>query len=448
MRLVTTAAWRWKSSLLTFSSVAVLTLSSCVFKDVREQQAEIDSFCAIAGTVTTERPSTNPLIVGLVRHTGGGLEDTKNWALTDHFISESGGRWLFRVSPNTYGLVAFEDTNSDSVYQPTEPFLRIDPAKVLSCKSAERMTDLALVIPAQGRSRMEGSIDFMAFQARTAVAQQQVSLGLLTVYGKVTTLDDPRFRDEVAANSLWRPYDFLVDVGAGMYFLEPYDAKKIPVLFVHGINGTPSNFRTLIGQLDRNKYQPWVYYYPSGSHLDLIAGHLDQTMKNLQLEHGFNKYHVIAHSMGGLVSRGFLLRNQTAQTRAHVPLYITIATPWGGHKAAESGIKYSPAVVRVWNDMVPGSAYIKGLFFEERNGQQAHRPLPTGLDHHLLFDFKQSGMGMGEANDGVVTVSSQLFAGAQTDAVRLYGFDETHMGVLDSKEVSQLVNRLLDEASK
>ncbi len=425
-----------------------LVLTGCVFKDVREQQVKMDAVCLIGGTVTPEHANTKPLLVGLVRHTGGDLETVQNWVLADHFVLESAGRWMFRASPATYGLVAFEDSNADGVYQPGEPFLAVDLQRLLTCKSGDRKTDVALVIPTQGRSRVAGEIDFMKFQARTPSDQLHVSLGLLTAYGEVTSLDDPRFREEQATNSLWRPYDFLFDVHAGVYFLQPYDAGKIPVLFVHGINGTPANFRTLIKNLDRDKYQPWAYYYPSGASLAGVADHLDQTMKQLQLQHGFTRYYVIAHSMGGLVSRGFLLRNQAGQSRASIPLYITISTPWAGHKAAEAGVKYSPAVVRVWNDMTPNSVYLNELFFVEHSGTRVHRPLPAGIQHHLLFGFKRDGTGMGECTDSTVTVASQLHAGAQGDASRLYGFDETHMGILDSVEASDVVNRLLDEASR
>jgi pimeloyl-ACP methyl ester carboxylesterase len=262
----------------------------------------------------------------------------------------------------------------------------------------------------------------------------------------VTTLNDPRFKEEHAVNSLWRPYDFIIDVGPGVYFLEPYDSRKIPVLFVHGINGTPTNFRYLLERLDRSKYQPWLYYYPSGVRLSGVADHLDQTMKTLQLEHGFTQYYVIAHSMGGLVSRGFLLRNQSGQSRARVPLYVTISTPWAGHKAAQAGVDYAPAVVYVWNDMVPKSAYLTDLFFSNLDGELVHRPLPTGVQHHLLFGFKHRGAG--ECSDDTVTVASQLYPGAQADASRLYGLDETHMSILDSIETSHLVNRLLSDASR
>ena len=428
--------------------IVCLVLTGCVFQDVRKQQEKVEAVCLIGGTVTTEHRNTRPILVGLARHKGGELESLQNWTLVDHFVLEAEGRWMFYANPGTYGLVAFEDSNADSVYQPGEPFLTVDLQRLLTCRSGDRKADLALVIPTEGRSRLDRDINFMTFQGRTASDQLQMSLGLATAYGEVVTLDDPRFREEQATNSLWRPYDFIFDVHPGVYFLQPYEAGKTPVLFVHGINGTPINFRALIERLDRSKYQPWVYYYPSGARLSLVADHLDQTMKQLQLQHGFTRYDVIAHSMGGLVSRGFLLRNQTGQSRARVPLYITISTPWAGHKAAESGVKYAPTVVGVWNDMAPNSAYLTDLFFQERNGAQSHRPLLAGVQHHLLFGYKRSGTAVGECTDSTVTLASQLYPGAQEDASRLYGFDETHMGILGSVETSRLVNRLLDEASR
>lgn len=428
------------------AACVILLCTGCVFQDVRTQQSKLETFCRIDGSVSAEQVTPSPLLVGLVRHNGGAVEDLNNWSLVDHFVLESPGRWMFRAAPGTYGLVAFKDVNADGVYQPGEPFLPVDTNQLLTCASGHTHSEAALLIPTKGRSRLEGEIDFMKFQARTTSAQLQHSLGTATAYGVVTTLNDPRFKEEHAAGSLWRPYDFIIDVGPGVYFLEPYDARKIPVLFVHGINGTPTNFRYLLEHLDRAKYQPWLYYYPSGVRLAGLADHLDQTMKTLQLELGFTRYHVIAHSMGGLVSRGFLLRNQTAHSRARVPLYVTISTPWAGHKAAQAGVDYAPAVVYVWNDMVPKSAYLTDLFFSQLNGEPVHRPLPAGVEHHLLFGFKHRGTG--ECSDDTVTVASQLYSGAQMDASRLYGFDETHMGILDSADTSRLVNRLLNDASR
>jgi uncharacterized alpha/beta hydrolase family protein len=424
-------------------SVTAIAVSGCVFKDVKTQQAAVDALCTISGTVTAQGESALPIVVGLARHKGGDINTPQNWALADHFVLENAGRWVFKVSPGSYGLVAFEDRNSDGIYQPTEPFLRSEPDKVLQCHASERLVDLKLTIPPQGRSRLEGPINFAEFQARTFTDQTQISLGQLTVYGQVTTFDDPKFAYDVAADSLWRPYDFAVNVGPGVYFLEKYDPKKIPVLFVHGMNGTPNNFKTLITRMDRSKYQAFVYYYPSGAHLDAVADHLDQTMKALQLEYGFTKHYVVAHSIGGLVSRGYISRNQTAQSRVKIPLYITISTPWGGIKSAEGGVKHAPAVVRAWNDIVPNSPYIQSIFFKNA-GSQERRELPEDMQQHLLFAFKDDSRG--ECTDGTVSVASQLDINAQSDAVRLYGFDETHVSILESEAVSKLINGLLDDA--
>src|SRR5690606_36018702 len=118
-----------------------------------------------------------------------------------------------------------------------------------------------------------------------------------------------------------------------------YDSQKTPVLFVHGINGTPSNFAYLIARLDRTRYQPWLYSYPSGIYLDHIADHLSQTVTKLQLRYGVDRMMVVAHSMGGLVTRGFLLRH-AQNSDLHVPLFVTLSTPWAGHAAAELGVKH------------------------------------------------------------------------------------------------------------
>ena len=115
-----------------------------------------------------------------------------------------------------------------------------------------------------------------------------------------------------------------------------------------------------------------------------------------------------------------------------MPLFVSIATPWGGHKAAETGVKTAPAVVRVWIDMSPGSEYLKSLYARD-----------PGVPHYLLFTFRQGGVSLGEANDGAVTVASQLRAEAQQGAVRIEGFNETHMSVLESAAVSERLNALL-----
>src|SRR5262245_64036677 len=105
--------------------VMALLMSSCMFQTVREQQAKAAALCTISGTVRTEPPSESPLIVGLLRHSGGDVTTVENFRLVDHFVVEGGTLWFFRVSPGTYGLAAFADRNADLIYQPGERFLRV-----------------------------------------------------------------------------------------------------------------------------------------------------------------------------------------------------------------------------------------------------------------------------------------------------------------------------------
>jgi len=434
--------------LMTAMLGCALLLSGCVFQEVKEQQQKLDAVCTLQGQVRAEKPGKHPLVVVLARLPPGPKATRAKWQLADHYVLEGAGRWIFLVSPGTYGLGAFEDRNANLVYESDEPALAVRPEGIIRCTQAARVENLNLVIPAEGRAAVDGPIDIARLQVRTIQEQLQISLGELTAAGEVASLDDPRFSDAHASQGLWRPFDFLFEARPGIYFLEPYSSRKTPVLFVHGINGTPTNFRQLIEHLDRGRFQPWVYYYPSGAHLGAVADHLDQTVKRLQLQYDFKRLLLVAHSMGGLVSRGFLLHNQTDTRRADIPLFVSISTPWGGVASAAAGVEYAPAVVRVWNDMAPGSAYLRDIFYRDPDKLAQHRPLPAQTLHHLVFGFQRNGRSFGESDDRTVSVASQLYPPAQEDAARLYGFDATHMGILETPEVWRLVNRLLVEADR
>jgi len=426
--------------------MALLT-SGCMFQTVREQQAKAAALCTLSGTVRTELPSPSPLIVGLLRQSGGDGTAVEHFHLVDHFVVDGGDRWFFRVSPGTYGLAAFADRNADLIYQPGEPFLRVDPQRLLVCASGEELRDIALVIPEEGRPRVAGDIDLTALQARTVHDQLAASMGLLTAIGTITTLEDPRFRVENAVSGMWAPFDFVFNFRPGVYFLQAYDPTKIPVLFIHGIQGTPISFRFLIEHLDADTFQPWVAYYPSGASLSLCAEYLSQTMDKLRLRYGVKRVVVVSHSMGGLVARGFILRYLEAAQHSEIPLFVTLATPWGGHKSAELGVRYAPAVVRSWYDMAPDSRYLRDLFYQDPDIMQRRRTLPRSVAHHLLFAFNRNSASFGASDDRVVTVASQLRAEAQQEASRLYGFDLTHTSMLEAPEVAHLLNEILASAA-
>jgi pimeloyl-ACP methyl ester carboxylesterase len=272
-----------------------------------------------------------------------------------------------------------------------------------------------------------------------ADAVEQLSLGDRAALGEVASLDDGRFSRVRAADGLWRPFDFMLYGATGLYFLEPYNPRKTPVLFVHGVNGTPRDFRLLIEGLDGRLFQPWVYCYPSGLHLDTIAAHLDQTLRQLQGRYALHELLVVAHSVGGLISRSLILRQAGTVASPHIPLFISIASPWDGVDAARLGVAYAPEPVWVWYDLVPGDEFLTRLFYEGTTGSR--RRLPPDTAHHLIvaIDF-------GEAGDGRVSVQSQLRREATEEAADMHAIDQSHAGVLREARTAALVNRLLAEA--
>src|SRR5260221_850492 len=129
---------------------------------------------------------------------------------------------------------------------------------------------------------------------------------------------------------MWKFYDFLLETKPGIYFLEPYDPKKIPVLFVHGIGGTPRDFRSLIAALDHDHFQPWVFYYPSGARLDAISALLVQLFVRAPHETNVTRAPVAAPRIGGLVAREFVLQDHERNATDVVRTFVTISSPLGG----------------------------------------------------------------------------------------------------------------------
>jgi len=253
--------------------------------------------------------------------------------------------------------------------------------------------------------------------------------------GEIADLDEERFSNKAGSRGLWEPLSFPLQDGIGIFFLEPYDPDRIPVLFVYGAGGSPQNWRYFFDHLDRELYQPWFFFYPTGRRLDEVARWLDEGVALLHDHFTFRRMHVVAHSMGGLVARAFLFKHVRDRGTRYIETFVTLSRPWAGHQAAASGVARSPSVVPAWYDLAPGSEFLSGLF---RNSLREY------LDPYLLFSFRGSRTPILPAsNDGVVSLESQLAPAAQAEALALYGFDDAHMEIVSDPKVFALVERLL-----
>ncbi|MDF2179457.1 alpha/beta hydrolase [Aliiglaciecola sp. CAU 1673] len=108
-----------------------------------------------------------------------------------------------------------------------------------------------------------------------------------------------------------------VDQRFGIYLLEPFDANKIPVLMIHGLNSNPLIWSHLSWMIFSDpmlsqKFQVWHAFYPSGPppfynamRIRAAADHLVATLSHDKQSLAATNMVVVGHSMGGLIARMF-----------------------------------------------------------------------------------------------------------------------------------------------
>ena len=398
----------------------------CVFARLkRDLETMQETLAALKGDVVSSMTQSGPIFVVLWD------ADEPDRGVLRHWPMYSPGEFRFVVQvPGRYHLLAFQDRNRDLVFQSDEPAAFWGNGAALSVSPGQQLVDLHIPLAEDDRVSLNLPVDLSS--KSEVVTFEGFAIG----NGEIRDINDPRFTQENAAMGMWEPLRFVKEVGMGLYFLDAFDPNKTPVLFIHGLAGHPGQWESIVARLDRDRFQPWLYYYPSGVRLQTISDGLYQMVETLRARHGFDRMHVVAHSMGGMVARGFLNTLVRQESPLAVPLFVTISTPWGGHEAAELGVKHAPAVVPSWLDMLPGSDFQNGLW---------QTALPDGTTFYLMFSFRGNRNSfMDRNNDGTVTLASALDMRAQVAAEKVYGFFEDHVSILSSGEVASLLTANLE----
>ena len=101
----------------------------------------------------------------------------------------------------------------------------------------------------------------------------------------------------------------------GLSMVRPYVAGKVPVVFVHGLWGSPRNWAGIIGALEADpflseRYQFLTFGYAGGSSITYSAYQLRRELQSLRdrldAEHevpAWDRTILIGHSMGGLLCK-------------------------------------------------------------------------------------------------------------------------------------------------
>lgn len=418
---------------ITLGCLLVFSLAGCQLFSLKPQLATLKSFNFFTGSVRCESGLSLPIYA--IAYTGAaGAEQPVM------FERVPGPAGIYRLVVPTgeystvhadadqkYHVLAFEDANNDGIYNAGERYaiFQGDLKNSLGNETEERQANIvipAIAPPADGMPHVAGE-NLRVLTDRRAGRQ-----------GKVVALDDPIFDDAHVVEGIYRPIEFFKNYGPTIYFLEPYDPKRTPVIFVHGMNGSPRNWKEILAALDHSRFQPWIYYWPSGMPARLSAWQLSQCLDDLRWRYQFTDCKLVAHSMGGLVSRAALNLRAKEGRPMLVTDFITLSTPWDGDPKAPTGVKMSPVVVPSWRDMCREGPFLTDLFKQD---------WPETVRYTLFFTYGGGKPNEAVDNDGVITIRSMLRPEAQARANYIYGFDDEHTAVLADPLAVKMVNKRL-----
>ncbi|MRR17141.1 MAG: hypothetical protein EG826_11860 [Deltaproteobacteria bacterium] len=393
--------------LLTF----LLNLSGCALFKLREDVKISKDSCLLMGEVVSNSPLKKPVVVLAYSMSDGVLK------IADYAVLSEPGQYEMLVQEGTYEIFAFEDSNASFSYDRGELAAYHGKPHKVKAQMGGVIVGLDMVLAPQTKEPAS-SLTQMLLEFSGGKRKPPTSAGALA------NLDDPAFSAENGLSGFWAPLEFFKKTGCNIAFLERYDSKKIPLLFVHGAAGSPQDWRYFINTIDRSRYQPWIFYYPSGARLDTLSFLLQSKIYELHRKFEFESLYIVAHSMGGLVSRSAIIENNAFTDS--IKLFVSISTPWGGEARAKTGVETSPAVIPSWKDMDPNSEFIKRIFATK---------IDPAIRYYLFFGHKGGGSLFRQNNDNTVTLESMLDSRAQADALKVTGLNEDHVSILSSPEM-------------
>jgi triacylglycerol esterase/lipase EstA (alpha/beta hydrolase family) len=257
----------------------------------------------------------------------------------------------------------------------------------------------------------------------------------------------------------------------GLYFLQPYDPDRIPLVFVHGLFSTPFDWVKTINGLQadpeiRKHYQFWVFAYPTGNPILYSALRLRQELaKADQLYPNHKPYVMVGHSMGGMLTQyqvetvnqamwekavgqladkifkdnpkdSLIVRATTFRANPRIGRVVFICTPHRGSDLASNGIgrigisliTLPARMTAVMLDSLTGSelAQITGSSKRLPNSITGLKPsnpalpvvnsVPIGTPYHSIIGDRGKG-NCPNCSDGVVAYWSSHMDGAQSECI-------------------------------
>jgi pimeloyl-ACP methyl ester carboxylesterase len=400
-----------------FISICILPFIACGYLSINKRDDVQENRKAAGNAASSEYNSS--VIMGTV--TGGGphaimvmaypVSGPKN-DLGDYIILERPGSYMIYVPAGQYHVYAFSDYDDNGFFEQEEAagvyrFGETGGPAEVRVAEGDVQTNINITAAPQGG----GSAMF----PRSLRVSDDASFHCQASNGDVIKIYDERFCSDNADRGWWSPSMFMKVFGAHIYLVQKYNSKKIPVLFVHGAQGTPQNWAYFLFRLDKNRYQPWFYYYPSGIRLSLASRLLYESLLDLRKRYGFTTLCITAHSMGGLITRDLLTRNDLKRDGITVKVYVTLASSWTGFDSANLAFMFPSKKLPIWYDVSTASSFISRVL---------RAKLPPYINYYLFYGREDSVAG-GKALD------ERAYEGAKEK----FGFDADHDSILTDRRV-------------
>jgi pimeloyl-ACP methyl ester carboxylesterase len=397
--------------------ICILPFIACGYLSINKRD-DVQKNPKAAGNAGSPEYNSS-VIMGTV--TGGGshaimvmaspASGTKNEP-ADYIILERPGTYMIYVPAGQYHLYVFSDYDDNGFFEQGETAGAYRSGETggraeVRVGEGDVRTDVNMTAaPQRGGSEM--------FPQNIRV-RDNASFHYQASNGDVVKIYDERFCSDNADRGWWSPSMFMKVFGANIYMVQKYDPAKIPVLFVHGAQGTPQNWAYFLFRLDKDRYQPWFYYYPSGIRLSLASRLLYESLIDLRKRYGFTTICITAHSMGGLITRDLLTRSNLKRDGITVTVYVTLASPWTGFDSANMAFKFPSKKLPIWYDVSTASSFISRVLRAQ---------MPLYINYYLFY-------GKADSVAGGKALDERAYGGAKEK----FGFDVNHDSILSDRKV-------------
>mgnify|MGYP000224050404 CR=1 FL=1 len=196
------------------------------------------------------------------------------------------------------------------------------------------------------------------------------------------------------------------------------------IIYLHGANADPDNFNYYTLKLPEHNFMSPAYDMEDDPY-DIV----ELVRMRKEREFGKQKVILVGHSFGGLLASWY-----ASVYPKNVEHLVTIATPWQGTPVARIlGMIFRNR--KVFDNTRPGAEVLALLQEKSYNGLHTNIVCTSGSN-------PLAGLG-GKANDGMISVDSQLTTPPKFKNTENVTIHAGHSGVLLNNNVTNILEKLI-----